>query len=320
MPWLRYRKFLDWVMRPLWVVSVYFGFVFVGGALIAPWIYKLVHALGGLFPWVEPLASKPFPRFVNRSFLILAVAGLLPFLRAADLRSWRAIGLNTRADAKGQIARGFALGLVSLALVVAVTLSAGARHLSPGSNGWSYVIQIAKAGATALVVAPLEELFFRGALFGTLRKTFHWTMALALSSAIYALLHFLEKPEWAGPVGWSSGLSVLLGMIRGFVEMRKLLPGFLNLTLAGLILGLAYQRLGSLYFSIGLHAGWIFWVKTYGFITQDLVTNQPWFFGTGRLIDGWLAFMVLIGVFLFVHRSLVVDEFPSAWKERQILI
>ena len=71
------------------------------------------------------------------------------------------------------------------------------------------------------------------------------------------------------------------------------MPGFFNLTLAGVLLALAYQRTGNLYFSIGLHAGWIFWLKSYGAFTKDVANANVWLWGTGKMTDGWLALVVL---------------------------
>jgi hypothetical protein len=81
--------------------------------------------------------------------------------------------------------------------------------------------------------------------------------------------------------------------LRGLVDVEQVVPGFFNLTLAGALLALAYQRSGNLYCSIGLHAGWIFWLRFYGFLTREVAGADAWFWGTGKLIDGWLALVVL---------------------------
>ena len=126
-----------------------------------------------------------------------------------------------------------------------------------------------------------------------MRRMLPWTAALGLSSAIYALVHFLQPAELAGPVHWNSGLILLSPMLSGFLDWHRLAPGFFNLTLAGLLLGLAYHRTGDLYFSIGLHAGWIFWLKIYKAFTAAATPEASWFWGTDKMIDGWLAFFVL---------------------------
>ena len=104
-------------------------------------------------------------------------------------------------------------------------------------------------------------------------------------------------------------------MLRGFVEVEQVVPGFFNLALAGALLALAYQRTGNLYFSIGLHAGWIFWLKSYGFLTRDAANANAWFWGTSKLIDGWLALIVLAFVSLLLlkvrPRAKVVEVQPT---------
>jgi CAAX protease family protein len=80
-----------------------------------------------------------------------------------------------------------------------------------------------------------------------------------------------------------------------------MIPAFLTLLAAGSILALCYQRTGALYFSIGLHAGWIFWLKSYRFLFQQS-GGHPSFWGGGELIDGWLSFLVLAVLFIFLAR------------------
>ncbi len=142
---------------------------------------------------------------------------------------------------------------------------------------------------TAVVVAVLEEILFRGAIFGTLRSICLWPVALVLSSMFFAILHFFGKPESPPEVGWATGVEVLLLMFQGFVDIGQIVPGFFTLTLVGSVLAMAYQRTGNLYFSIGLHGGWIFWLKSYGLLTHEVPGTGTWLWGTHRMIDGWLS-------------------------------
>ncbi len=112
--------------------------------------------------------------------------------------------------------------------------------------------------------------------------------------------------------GNAPGLGLLPRMLGGFADFHALVPGFFSLTLAGILLGLAYQRTGNLYFSIGLHAGWIFWLKTYGAFTTTMPHTAVWFWGTGKLIDGWLAFVILAGV-LAIFRLVIPGEKRSPY-------
>ena len=128
--------------------------------------------------------------------------------------------------------------------------------------------RLATAAVTALVVAFLEELLFRGALFGGLRRAWSMPAALLVSSLIYAILHFPHRTEVLTEVTWYTGFLVLPQMLRGYVDLQHIMPGFLFLTAAGMIFGLAYYRTGTLYASMGLHAGAIVVIKLYGSIHQ----------------------------------------------------
>jgi membrane protease YdiL (CAAX protease family) len=90
-------------------------------------------------------------------------------------------------------------------------------------------------------------------------------------------------------------------MFRNLGDLHTIVPGVLNLTLAGMLLAWAYQCTGNLYFSIGLHAGWIFWVKAYAIATTLAPAADKWWWGTGRMaiVNGWVALPVLVGTLLF---------------------
>jgi len=281
-------------MRPLRSVAIYFAFVFVGGALLAPWIFWIAQMVG-----LHQLTQYPFHKFVTRSIELLALVGLWPFLRSLQIRSWREVGFCPPKTEWRKLAMGLALGFCSLAVVALITIAAGIR--TPEVH-YSLAKKILKAGGAAVVVAVLEELLFRGVMFGALRKVHGWIAALILSSGFYALVHFFaDKVPQPETVTCLSGFVTLGQLLGGFAEFERFVPGFFSLFVAGALLALAYQRTGSLYFSIGLHAGWIFWLKSYGFLTKASVKGESWFWGTSKLINGWLAFlvlMVLLGIFL----------------------
>jgi hypothetical protein len=287
-------------MRPLLAPVIYLVVVFVGGALLAPWIYWIAQTAAHDLP---KIAGAPFHRFVDRSILILALAGLWPLLRALGAKSARDMGIVPPYGQFKKLCGGLALGFFSLAGVAGFAIGFGGRAFAQNLTAHQIVGTVSGAIATAAIVATLEEILFRGGIFGGLRRVIYWPFALAVSSAIYAITHFFQRAELAGAVAWNSGLVLLPQMLAGFADFHTLVPGFFNLTFAGILLGLAYQRTDNLYFSIGLHAGWIFWLKTYGAFTSDAPNAAVWFWGTGKMIDGWLAFFILaftVSIFKFL--------------------
>jgi membrane protease YdiL (CAAX protease family) len=292
------RQRLKTRMRPLRSLLIFVLVVFVGGALLAPRLWWLVQALAP----DSHLAHNPFHRYVNRSLLGLAMIGIWPLLRSLGARSCKEVGLVKPAGQWGRLITGAAMGFGSLACLAAIALAAHARALNDSLTGAGLAAGVLGAALTAAVVSVLEELLFRGAIFGALRRAWDWRIAALVSSMIYAIVHFMQNADLSGPVGWDSGLRLLPRMLQGFADWGAVVPGFFNLTLVGIMLAVAYQRTGNLYFSIGLHAGWIFWLKSYNLFTNPVPGASLSLFGTNKLIDGWLALALLATALIVLLR------------------
>jgi len=285
-------------MRVLGWLLIYLAVVFLGGALLAPWLHQATQWGANQWPALAPLARQPFHRFVDRAVLALAVVGLWPLLQHFAMLGWCQLGLRdsgARAARRAgkQLALGFFIGLVSLASLALLAILFGHRAINMAHTRPETVRYLLGATAAAVIVAFLEELIFRGALYGLLRGPLPRGGALVLSSAIYAAVHFVQKADMPGPVEWNSGLLLLPAMFRNLGDGALLIPSFLTLTAAGMALAVIYERTGSLYTSIGLHAGWIFWLKSYRFTTRPTGANAQAFWGGDNLVDGWLALIIL---------------------------
>src|SRR5437870_3501040 len=111
-------------MRPLRALLIYIAVVFIGGAVLAPWLYWVAQASVQTFP---NLGVAPFHRFVNRSLLLFALAGLWPLLRALDLRTFADVGLVKPSGQWKKLLAGLALGFASLGVVAALALACHGR-------------------------------------------------------------------------------------------------------------------------------------------------------------------------------------------------
>jgi membrane protease YdiL (CAAX protease family) len=280
-------------MRLLPALSLYFITVFIGGALLAPLLHAVLAWASEPLSFLEKLANQPFHRYVNRCFLVLAILGLWPLSRLAKLSAAEA-GWCRSPSWKRMLAAGLCVGFASLALPAIMCVGTGQRLWQwPGDAG-HIMKHFGNAVGAAVLVSVLEEAVFRGVLFGTLRKHGPLVVAALFSSGVYALVHFFERTRHEGDVIWSSGLAILPKMLCGFGDWQVVIPGFFSLMVAGLILAAAVHRTRSLYFSIGVHAAWIFWLKTFGFFTQAAPDGNAWLWGTGKLIDGWFALLALL--------------------------
>ncbi len=186
------------------------------------------------------------------------------------------------------------LGLVSVALMAALVMLGGRRVLRVDLELVTVVYRLAGVLGTAVVVAWMEETLFRGALQGGLRGLLGNRAAVGVGAGLYAVLHFLARVRWEAPVTWYSGFEVLGQMLAGLGEWPWVLPHLLNLLIAGLVLGLAFERSGRLYLPAGLHAGWVLGIQGFAVLTREVPGVAPWVYGTSRITDGWCALVPLL--------------------------
>jgi uncharacterized protein len=251
---------------------------------------------------VHEFVEVPFRRIVDRCLLGLALIGIWPLIKGLGLTSWVQIGVRADRPIIKDIATGLLIGSMLLGLAAVSALLFGASVWdSSRPPGPGRVIGFL---VSAIAVAFFEEILFRGAIFTAFRRT--WTDGIALwcSSAIYAIVHFFARPEDPKEIQWYSGFQMLGGMLRGFTEFQAVVPGFLSLTVLGIILALAYRKSGALWLSMGIHAALVFWIKLFASATNPAAGANLWFWGTERLIDGWFCFILLTitTVYLFQRK------------------
>lgn len=278
-------------------------------ALAAPWAYLLAQWLGTNIHAAAWLARQPFRRIFDRCVLVTALAGLLPLLRAADIRSCAALGY-VRADHWWRHALlGFFLGIVSFLVAGLLLMALGARTWKEGIEGSTLISSMAKFTVTAIVVALIEETLFRGGLQGVLQRRGRVPLAIAITSAVYSIIHFL-KPQTASiaasAITWLSGFQYL-GQVLGksFIQ-PGVAAGFVTLWLAGCVLGLAFAETKGLYLSMGLHAGWVLTLKSYSFCTAPVIMTEPaWWIGNDLITSPaiWPVLVVLFFGVLWLCRN-----------------
>lgn len=278
-------------MRVVRLLLIYLIVVFIGGALLAPWVWKGAQSLGAAFPAFAPVAAHPFHRYVNRCLIVLALVGALPLIRSFHLGSLHEMGWVQ--PWKRPVALGFALGFSSLGLVIAVQFLGGHIDWNRTASAGQWLHRIASAAGAAVAVAIIEEGLFRGAIFSALRRTLPFITTAAIVSGLFAWVHFMERPPAPASVGPWTGLLMLAQMLRGLTDLHLLSPAVINLGLIGWMLAVAREQSGTLALSIGLHAGWVFWLKIALFAFVPLPSDIPGFWGSGKLVDGWLATAVL---------------------------
>ncbi len=233
--------------------------VLFGAAALAPPLY----ALGqwsiriNLVPQLRPFA---FERYFNRALLISALLMLWPLSRLLKLRHRSDVFL-AYADARARhFLAGLGLGAGGLLVVTAALLGCQVFFFRQAPQ----LREIMLAALTAGLVAPAEEIIFRGALLGALQRQMGWGGGSVATAILFAVVHFL-RPDPAvqaiAQVTAGSGVRLLPHLLWQFGRPELMFGVFLTLILMGLVLGYAVMRTQSLVLAIGLHAGWVFGLK-----------------------------------------------------------
>lgn len=265
--------------------------VFASAALLAFPAWSLAQAAG--------FGSVPFNKLCFRLLEAFALIGLWPLMRYLGLKSaadW-GFGRGRVPATEGLgLARGFLAGVLLLAFIVAVLLAAETRSMradfswQPGG-----VVSLAlEAAAAGLVIALIEETWFRGALQRAVDARFGAGAAIVSIALLYALVHFI-RPDVGVPadeVGWLSGMTVIAGAFGRFSD-AGILDSLAALFAVGILLALVRHHTGRIWECIGLHAGFVAVIR----MTRKTTEIQPdsphaWLAGGFDGVIGWLGLSV----------------------------
>lgn len=271
-------------------------------SILSPWFAIAADWVSGQLLGVERF---PFSRIFNRTFMFSGIALFFLCRRLLRIGNLAQLGFVSLRQGGGDLLRGWSLAVGSLAaLLLAMSLAqvfepyfrlSLARSLS---RSFSALLSGVFAGL-------LEEVFFRGILFKGLLQNGKLFRAFVLSSLFYSALHFVKPGEayFVDGVEPLAGFRHLFFTFTPFLEPLNILPGMFGLFLLGIVLSYAFLRTGNLYLSIGLHAGWIFGLKTMRVFGDYMRDDLGWLFGSTdpKIVSGVAAWIGIVSVLLLVH-------------------
>jgi membrane protease YdiL (CAAX protease family) len=241
-------------------------------ALLAPVLFWTAQWLAGrgVFP---VLAEYEFDRVFRRSVLIVALLLFWPLFRWLRIGGWTDLGLAANPKRLRDVGAGFLIAAIPL-----LALAAGLVVFRIYSLRESILAaDLASRALSAVVVPLLEEPLFRGLILGVLLRRSSAMLAIAFTSAVFSILHFLKAPEHsAAVVTWFSGFHSIANSFGQFRDPGLVLAGFTALFLLGWILADARIVTRSLWLPIGLHAGWIFASAIFGKVARREFDALPW--------------------------------------------
>lgn len=239
-----------------------------------------------------------FPRVYDRVLQVVTIVAFVVLRRWLGLTTWETVGLGVPARRR-DLTLGLGIALAGMVVLLGCFYWAEALRFF-----WRYPFEkgVRKAVAGllgAILIGTGEELFFRGILLRGLMQDVGRGAAVAWTTVIYAVVHFLRGGKHAGAVTWLSGFERLASAFAPLAD-----PGIAPALIGFLLLGvlLAYARLwsGALYLSIGLHIGLVSVLRV-GRVAMDFPLQPGLFWGLKRPplvsgVVGWIALVVMLGV------------------------
>lgn len=210
--WLEFARRRPLIRLPLFFVALLAAYI--GAQLAHFWAVR--HAPAGAADWISLAAAL---------LLVAALAALYTGLvHSLERRAAREL-----APGALQALAGILLGLALFSGVFGLLHVVGVARW----QGISARFDVVPMLAAAILAAVGEELAFRGSLFRILEERLGTAWALALSAALFGLLHALNP-----------GATVVS---TAAIALE-----------AGVLLAAAYALTRNLWFPIGLHLGWNF--------------------------------------------------------------
>lgn len=273
-------------------LAVIFGTLVVAAALAWP-AWSAAHALG---------PDWPFHRVVSRLWqLILLVAFLLAMrrLRLRGRADW-GYGLPRPAFLR-QLAAGLAIGVATMLPMSVAMHALGIHELRPEFGMPLLAGAVAEGAAIGLVVAVIEETFFRGLMYRAVDRESGFAAAAWCTALVYASIHFFARVKIpAEDVGWDSGFHLLGGALANLARPLTILDSFVSLTLVGLLLAQVRRQTGAIAACIGLHMGWVWVIKTTLAIGHEVEPASLSFLVsrfdgyTGWLVAAWALLLIVV--------------------------
>lgn len=254
-------------------------------------------------PIIASLVPFHLYRIMSRMILIVSFILFYYFRERFGIQSIKSLGYDRSLKWTGLCAVGYLFAVLSMGTIMVFMLKTNIRFVVDDILP-TWFVKVSGYVFAGLLVAVIEECFFRGFIFQSLLKDTSLAISLIITNLFYSLVHFMRPVEYGemGILNLTSSLkAVPLFFIPIYANFVNILPELIGLFLVGLVLSFAYIRTKSLAMSIGLHASWILGIKSISLFTDSTRIGSFWMNGT--VVAQPFTWVVLIAIiFLLNHR------------------
>jgi uncharacterized protein len=261
--------------RKIFIILTYtivIGFVISG--LISLWQDSLLNE----HPDVKPFH---FSKILSRTLTVVLFFVMIWFCKSIEKRPLISYGLETDPTTIRLLFGGFLLGIFSMLTLVALHLNFYDSSIQIKELSIHFYINLIFQFFVVFTIALVEEWFFRGFLLDILSNDYGNRNGVIISSFIFAMTHF----------------------VRQITEISHLIPEFIGLFLIGTILAYSTIHSGSLYFSIGIHAGWVYIVKIDKYFVNHFDSYVQKVIGGEKLLkslSSWVLALVVLCILKYI--------------------
>ena len=276
-----------------------FALVLLAGIIAAIIFAPLAAAAVSAAGW-----HYPFPRIFDRTVMVSMLIVMLFAARDLNLMSLLRRGFSRPPQSSiVRGLRGFVVAMIAIAILFGLAFAVGGGGIGDHKAA---VALIPKYFLSAIAIAFIEEAFFRAFLLRGMSNDFGDRIALIASAAIYAVAHLVRSPARFYVTGYvpTAGLMTLAHSVDQFSTPAIAIPTLIGLFLLGFVLGEAYILTGSVYFSIGLHCGFVLGAKLWPKIMLNRAAIPWWIAGGGAipLIAAPTAWLIAMVIFLTLRQ------------------
>jgi membrane protease YdiL (CAAX protease family) len=208
-------------------------------------------------PWLD---HPKFHRIASRVGMLLLTIGFIIVVRRLKMADRQSLGFGLPMRLFiAQVFKALIFGIVLMMPALITMLLLDMRRLvGEPLDALQWMHLVLGAVLTGLTVALIEETFLRGAMQFAITRESGATLAIALTSLVYAATHFIGRYRVrAADVDAGSGIDMLAYALSDFARPLHFVDAFLCLVAVGVLLGMARAYTGNIAASIGLHAGWV---------------------------------------------------------------
>jgi membrane protease YdiL (CAAX protease family) len=287
-----------------------FIFYLVTAMLLAALLFYPVFEILHVFWDVRP------ERVFHRLFMIIAILGFWPLLKLSGLNNRYALGYSAHGSRFIQaLIKGLGIGVLIMTVHAILLLLLGARVPKPDAILFTELLYNLFTGLMAgIVVALIEESFFRGALQSGMRRSSSFITTSVCVALFYAAVHFIKPYPLPAEImiDWSSGWHMLISSFNSFINFSGIADSYIALFAAGMLLSLVRETSGNIALCIGIHAGWVWAIKMTKEVTNlDPAAPTAFLIGSYDNIIGWAATVVLSVAILLYWRLLAIKTANS---------